>query len=163
VLTRGDAHVVDTEAYRSRTADLVDTKLDVKVVLSGLWIAMMFVFAYVDIFGFFRADIINGALARKVPVSGFEINQRFLALTTAYILIPSLMVIVSLLAPAKINRTSNIVVSLVYAASVVASVVGESWVYYVMGSVVEVMVLLAIARVAWTWPRRTTPRRSADV
>jgi hypothetical protein len=46
---------------------------------------------------------------------------------------------------------------------VVAAAVGESWVYYVMGSVAEVMVLLAIARVAWKWPRRTTSRSSADV
>jgi len=51
------------------------------------------------------------------------------------------------------NRTTNIVVSLIYAASVVVSAVGETWIYYILGSVVEVMFLLAIARVAWTWPR----------
>jgi hypothetical protein len=73
---------------------------------------------------------------------------------TIYILIPILMVIVSLAAPAGMNRTTNIiVVSLIYAASVVVSVVGETWIYYILGSVVEVMLLLAIARVAWTWPR----------
>jgi len=139
---------------KNRTADLHDTKVDVKVVLCGLWISMLFVFAYVDIFGFWRADVINGALAGKVPGPGFEINQAFLVLTTIYILIPCLMVIVSLLAPARINRPANIVVSLTYLASVVAAAVGETWTYFILGSVVEVMLLLAIARVAWTWPRR---------
>ena len=139
---------------KNRTADLHDTKVDVKVVLCGLWISMLFVFAYVDIFGFWRADVINGALAGKVPGPGFEINQAFLVLTTIYILIPSLMVIVSLLAPARINRPANIVVSLTYLASVVAAAVGETWTYFILGSVVEVMLLLAIARVAWTWPKR---------
>ena len=139
---------------KNGTADLHDTKVDVKVVLCGLWISMLFVFAYVDIFGFWRADVINGALAGKVPGPGFEINQAFLVLTTIYILIPSLMVIVSLLAPARINRPANIVVSLTYLASVVASAVGETWTYFILGSVVEVMLLLAIARVAWTGPRR---------
>ena len=139
---------------KNRTADLHDTKVDVKVVLCGLWISMLFVFAYVDIFGFWRADVINGALAGKVPGPGFEINQAFLVLTTIYILIPCLMVIVSLLAPARINRPANIVVSLTYLASVVAAAVGETWTYFILGSVVEVMLLLTIARVAWTWPRR---------
>ncbi len=142
------------ETGENRTADLHDTKVDVKVVLCGLWISMLFVFAYVDIFGFWRADVINGALVGKVPGPGFEINQPFLVFTTIYILIPSLMVIVSLLAPARMNRTTNIVVSLTYLASVVVLIVGETWIYYVLGSVVEVMLLLAIAWAAWTWPRR---------
>ncbi len=37
-----------------RVVNLQDTKVNTKVVLSGLWISMLFVFAYVDIFGFFR-------------------------------------------------------------------------------------------------------------
>jgi hypothetical protein len=115
---------------------------------------LLFVFAYVDIFGFWRADLINGALVGRVPGPGFEINQPLLVFTTIYILIPGLMVIVSLLAPAQMNRTTNIVVSLTYLASVVVSIVGETWIYFILGSVVEVMLLLAIARVAWTWPRR---------
>ncbi len=112
---------------KNRTTNLHDSGVDVKIVLSGLWVSMLFVFAYVDIFGFWRADVINGALDGKVPGAGFEIDQAFLALTTAYILIPSLMVTVSLLAPARINRTTNLVVSLLYVVSVVVSILGETW------------------------------------
>jgi len=152
------ATVVDTEEIvlvtRGVAVELSDTKVNVKVALSGLWITMLFVFAYVDIFGFWRADVIQGALAGKVPGPGFEIGQAFLALTTIYVLIPSLMVVVSLLAPARPNRVANIVVSLLYAASVVLSAVGETWIYYLLGSAVEVLLLLAIARMAWTWPKR---------
>jgi hypothetical protein len=89
-----------------------------------------------------------------VPGAGFEINQTFLTYITAYVLVPAVMVVVSLLARARINRIANIVVSLVYAASVIASTVGETWIYYLLGSFVEVILLLAIARTAWTWPRR---------
>lgn len=141
---------------KNRTADHHDTKTDVKVVLAGLWTSMLFVFAYVDIFGFWRADVINGALLKKVPGVAFEIGQAFLGLTTAYILVPSLMIIVSLLAPAKISRTTNILVSAIYAVSVALSLIGETWVYYILGSVVEVALLLAIARTAWTWPTRSS-------
>ena len=129
---------------KNRTRNLHDAGVDVKIVL-GLWVSMLFVFAYVDIFGFWRADVINGALAGKVPGAGFEIDQAFLALTTAYIVIPSLMVAVSLLAPARINRTTNIVVSLLYVVSVVVSILGETWVYFILGRVVEVALLLTVA------------------
>lgn len=133
-------------------SDFTDTKVDVKVVLSGLWISMLMVFAYVDIFGFFRADMIKGALAGKLPVVGFAINQRFLLLTTIYIVIPSLMVVVALVAPARINRTSNIVIGALYIASIVAGM-GDPWKYYVLGSAVEVALLIAIIRVSVKWPR----------
>ena len=110
---------------KNRTTNLHDAGVDVKIVLSGLWVSMLFVFAYVDIFGFWRAVVINGALHGRVPRAGFAIDQTFLALTTVYILIPSLMVAVSLLAPARINRTTNVVVSLLYVVSVVLSILGE--------------------------------------
>ncbi|WP_184981159.1 DUF6326 family protein [Sphaerisporangium rubeum] len=143
---------------RNRAPDLHDTRVDVKVALSGLWSSVLFVFAYVDIFGFFRADVINGALAGRVSGAGFAIDQTFLVLTTIYIAIPSLMVVVSLLARAKINRTANIVAGLLYFFSIGVTIVGETWIYYILGSVVEMTLLLAIARTAWTWPRHPSHR-----
>ncbi|MFA6300596.1 MAG: DUF6326 family protein [Nocardioides sp.] len=115
--------------------------LDPRLVISGLWTAMLFVFAYVDIFGFFRADVIEGALAGEVSGAGFEIDQVFLALTTLYILVPSLMVAATLVLPQRINRPLNLVVAPVYILTIVASMVGETWAYYLMGSVVEVVLL----------------------
>lgn len=100
--------------------------------------------------------MINGALRHEVPGTGFDVSQTFLALSTLYILVPSLMVAFSLIAPARINRPANLVVSLLYIASVVASAVGDTWVYSVLGSLIEVLLLLAIAAVAWFWP--TAPR-----
>lgn len=138
---------------RRRTGDLRDTKVDVKVALAGLWIAMLFTFAYVDIFAFWRADVIEGALAGSVPGPGFRISQTFLLLTTVYVLVPIAMVVASLLAPARANRIANIIVSLVLAASVAIGAASETWLYYLLGSVVEVLLLLAIARIAWSWPR----------
>jgi hypothetical protein len=137
----------------ARTADRQDVTVDRRVVLSGLWISTLFVFAYVDIFGFWRADVIDGALAGEVPGVGFQIDQTFLTLTTLYVLVPSLMVVVSLVAPARVNRAANVVVSLLYVASIAATLIGETWVYYWLGSGVEVVLLLVVARTAWTWRR----------
>lgn len=122
--------------------------LDPRLVISGLWTAMLFVFAYVDIFGFFRADVIEGALAGEVSGAGFEIDQVFLALTTLYILVPSLMVAATLVLPQRINRPLNLVVAPVYILTIIASMVGETWAYYLMGSVVEVVLLGCITLTA---------------
>ena len=112
---------------------------------------MLFVFAYVDIFGFFRADVVNGALTGTVPGAGFDIGQTFLALTTLYILVPSLMVAGSLLMPYRLNRLANLALAGVSALTIVGAMVGETWVYYVIGSGVELVLLAAIARVALRW------------
>ncbi|CAN5856417.1 hypothetical protein BH20ACT6_BH20ACT6_23830 [soil metagenome] len=64
-----------------------DTPVDVKIMLSGLWIAMLLVFAYVDIFGLFRADVLHAALEGTVATTGFTIDQVFLTLTLVYVLI----------------------------------------------------------------------------
>ena len=129
-----------------------DTQVDVKLVLCALWIAMLFVFAYVDIFGFYRSDILDAALDGKIAATSFTVNQMFLTSTLVYILIPVLMVVLSLLLKPRVNRITNIVVSLVYMVSVLASCIGETWAYYIIGSVVEAVLLLAIARTAWKWP-----------
>ena len=116
-----------------------DTQVDVKLVLCALWIAMLFVFAYVDIFGFLRADVLNAALDGKVATTGFTINQVFLTFTLIYILLPALMVVLSLLLKPRVNRIINIVVSVLYIITF-------------LGSLIEVILLVAIARTAWKWP-----------
>ncbi|HVC05680.1 MAG TPA: DUF6326 family protein [Candidatus Acidoferrales bacterium] len=129
-----------------------DTKIDVKLVLSALWIATLIVFAYVDIFGFLRADILRGALDGKMA-GGITVDQMFLVFTTVYILIPTLMVFLALVLRPRVNRIVNIVVALFYAVSIIALCIGEGWAYYLLGSAVEVVLLVAIVRTAWTWPR----------
>jgi hypothetical protein len=63
------------------------------------------------------------------------------------------MVFLSLVLRARVNRIVNTVVALVYAVSIIASCIGETWVYYLLGSAVEVVLLVAIVRTAWMWPR----------
>jgi hypothetical protein len=139
-------------ARTTTTRQFQDTQVDVKLVLCALWIAMMFVFAYVDIFGFFRADLLNAALDGKVATMGFTVNQIVLTSFLIYVLPPVLMVVLSLLLTPRVNRIVNIVVSLLYLITIIASCTGETWAYYLLGSGIEVILLVAIARTAWKWP-----------
>jgi Family of unknown function (DUF6326) len=134
------------------TRQYQDTQVDVKLVLCALWIAMLFVFAYVDIFASLRADVLKAALDGKVATTGFTVNQIFLTLTLIYILLPTLMVVLSLLLKPRVNRIINIVVSLIYTITIIGAGIGETWAYYFLGSLIEVILLVAIARTAWKWP-----------
>jgi hypothetical protein len=81
-----------------------DTQVDVKHVLCALWTVTLFVFAYVDIFGLYRADVLNAALAGKMAATPFTVDQTFLTLTLIYILPPILMIVLTLLAKPRVNR-----------------------------------------------------------
>lgn len=135
-------------------AQYQNTPVNVKVLLSALWVAMLFVFAYVDIFGFFRADVLNAAIQGEVGSTGLAVNQVFLTGALVFILLPCLMVVLSLVLTPRVNRITNIAVSLLYTVTILALCIGETWVYYLVGSAVEAVLLLAIARTAWKWPRR---------
>lgn len=129
-----------------------DTPVDVKLVISALWITMLFVFAYVDIFAFFRADVLEAAIDGTVASTSFSVDQTFLTLALIYIMIPSLMVVLSLVLRPQVNRIVNLMVAPLYLVSIVASAIGEQWAYFVIGSVVEILLLAAITWKAWTWP-----------
>ena len=136
----------------SDEADFHPSPVNVRIKLSGLWATMLFVFAYVDIFSFFRPDVRADIEAGQI--AGFQIGEAFLLGTTIYILLPSLMVFGSLVLRPRVNRITNIVLSVVYAATIVGGAIGE-WGYYVLGSAVEVGLLAGIVYYAWTWPRRS--------
>ncbi|MCC8247085.1 DUF6326 family protein [Saccharothrix luteola] len=132
-----------------------DTPVDVKLVLCALWVTMLFVFAYVDIFGLFRADVLDAALDGKIANTAFAVDQVFLTTTLIYILPSILMVVLTLLLAPRVDRIVNIVVSFLYLITIVVSCIGETWVYYLLGSLVEVVLLVVIARTAWRWPSPT--------
>jgi hypothetical protein len=64
-------------------------KIGVRLRISALWIAMLFLFAYGDLFGSFQPGHIEEVTAGEI--SGIEITQAFLAISV-YIAIASVMV-----------------------------------------------------------------------
>lgn len=144
-----------TTHRRQRTSPrLATAEVGVRTKISAAWASMLFIFAYVDLFSFFRADVRADIAAGEI--GGFAINQAFLLGATVYVVIPSLMVFATMVLQPGINRMVNIGLSAVYALTIVAGAVGE-WGYYILGSVLEVGLLAAIVYYAWTWPREETP------
>ena len=138
---------------------IAETKLErsnvnVRIKLSALWTSMLFVFAYVDLFSLYRPDFRADVEAGEI--GGFTVNQSFLLGTTAYVVIPSLMVFLSLILRPRVNRIANIALSVMYALTIIAAAIGE-WNFFILGSAIGVMLLAAIVYYTWTWPTEAPP------
>ena len=140
---------------RTELTEMPTTAVDTRLKLSALWITTLFFFAYVDIFQHFRADFLLGVLDGEVVGTPLQVSQGFLVFTLIYVAIPCLMVAASLMMAPSLNRRVNVTVSLVYAATVAVSMIGEEWIYYLMGSVVEIGLLVTIAVTAKKWTARS--------
>ena len=146
----------------SGSRNLEDVKVGVRLKISALWVAVLLLFAYGDIFGFLAPGHIQEVMESEI--SGIEITQTFLFAVSVYIAIAIVMVVLSLVLAAQVSRWANMVLATLYVVSIVASAVGED-AYFVFLSVVEIALLVLLIRFAWAWPRteRTMTREGGSV
>jgi len=130
---------------------LEDIKINVKLKLAALWTSFMFLYIYVDYFHLFMPGSLQHLLAGKAFV--FDITQSFLLIVLAAVNIPTLMIFLSIVLPAKVNRLTNIIVAIIHIPYMLFNLAGEAWMHMVLGAVVEVVLLCLIIRYAWKWPR----------
>jgi hypothetical protein len=143
------------EVSTSTSRVLEDVRVGVRLKISALWIAMLFLFAYGDIFGLLKPGRIEEVIGGEI--SGIKITEGFLFAVSVYIAIASVMVFLSLVLGPSVVRWTNIVLPVLYFISIVASAISETSAYFVFLSVVENALLLLIVWYAWTWPRREDP------
>jgi hypothetical protein len=132
---------------------LEDVKINVKIKLAALWVAVMFLFLYADYFTLYLPGIIEDAIAGKI--GPFPTTQVVLLAAMTLMTIPSLMVFLSLTLKPKANRWTNIVVGILFIVVQLSSLfIEEPWAYYIFGTIVEVVLLSLIVWYAWKWPKQ---------
>jgi hypothetical protein len=133
---------------------LEDVKVDVKVKLSALWVALMFLYLYNDVFSIYRKDFVEEVLTGEV--GGMEITQVFMLGAAMLMAVSILMVFLALALPARVNRWTNIVVGVLLLALLLATLLvpGDLWAYYAFYMVLEAVLLTLIVWHAWKWPRQ---------
>jgi hypothetical protein len=65
--------------------------------------------------------------------------------------IPSGMIALSVLLPAKANQRTNIVAASLFILVSIGNAIGETWAFIWLGAIVEVVLLATIVRLAWRW------------
>ena len=108
----------------STTTRYQDYWINPRLKIAALWTSMLFIFAYVDLFSLYRADVRADIEAGEI--FAFTIGQGFLLGVTIYVVVPSLMLFLSLVLPVRVTRTANIVAAVLYAVTIAGGAIGES-------------------------------------
>jgi hypothetical protein len=119
---------------------LQDDKVNVKIILSALWVAVMFIYVYADIKTLFQPEIPEQIISGII--GGMTINQSFLFAAAILMSIP------------PINRWVNIIVSFLHILLIIATrfVPAKIWYYYIYYQSIEAIFHSLIIWYAWKWP-----------
>ncbi len=133
----------------SRTTESEGMKINVKVKLSALWVALMLVYIYADILSLFKPGLLDEMAAGRM--GPFPVTQGSLLAAAALMLIPAVMVALSITLKPQVNRWTNIVLGVLYTLVNINNVIGESWAYYVLFVAAEIVLTCLITWFAWKW------------
>jgi len=138
------------------TNGLVDLQINVKIKLASLWVTVMLLYLYADLFGFFIPGHIDQIRAGEL--TGAQINQELLLGFMILMTIPGLMVFLSLTLKPNVNRWANIIVGILQIFFVLTGILDPN-LFFKFASSIETVLLLLIIRHAWTWPTQEDSTR----
>jgi hypothetical protein len=81
-----------------------------------------------------------------------DINQFTLVTASILMIIPTLMIGLCLVLPAKINRLLSIIVGIMYVFVNIGNLVSETWFYYYIFGITEILVIVVLLIKAIKWP-----------
>ncbi len=118
--------------------------VDVRVALSGLWVAVMLVYLLGDVIRIFAGDFTAG------QIDGKDVGQGMWLSIAAIMLVPIVMVVLTLLLPYPAIRWTNIVVAVVV---VVFNIFGLPYPGHYDNFLIGVSFVFCglIGWLAWTW------------
>ena len=129
-----------------------DTKIDVKIKLCALWVALMFCYTYADILGFYAPGNLEELLAGEI--AGIQMTQGLLLGSAILMAVPTAMVVLSLVLRARVNRWTNIIVGFVYLGVLGSTLLtGRNPAYYIFYVVAKATLIALIVWHAWKWPQ----------
>ena len=135
-----------------RTDRITRNLVDVRIMLSALWVARMLTGFVGDVLKFYEPGMMEQILAGEVD--GMPLTQGFLLTAAIMFVLPVFMVFLSLTLPHKANRWANIILAIIFLA---LNLVGElptyEYAYRTFLVIVEMVFLALIVWYAWRWPK----------
>jgi len=126
-----------------------DKKINIKTIISTLWIFILFNIIFRDLHEFISPGFLEEAL--KGYVNGQKITEGLLALGVLVVEIPVAMVLLSRVLKNKINRWINMITSAVCIPLIITGVTDLDDIIF---ATIEILALLAIICIAWKWPKQ---------
>ncbi len=129
-------------------------KIHIELLLALLWVALMFQYIYNDIFSIYQPGHIEQLLSGHLE--GLHFSQKLLVGAALLMVLPSLMVLLSLILKAPINRSVNIAGGVFQILVLIGTQFvgeGQTWLYWRLFEIFELIFLLTIIWTAWKWPK----------
>ena len=137
---------------KTKKSEFEDFKINLKVLLSGLWTSVMFLYIYGDYFELYVPRKVEGLISGKNLLN----TPYKLLYATILLTVPSLMIFLSLILKPKINRILNISIAgflALFTLLIGISSISEWRIFYVMLAFLESILTSVIVWKAWTWKR----------
>ena len=109
----------------------------------------MFLYVYADILSLYRTGQVEEMISGRM--GPFPVTHFSLFTASTLIIIPAVMVFLSVILKAKIDRWVNILLGALYTLVNIGNLIGETWFFYISFCVVELSITLLIIVIAWTW------------
>jgi hypothetical protein len=123
--------------------------VNTKVKLAAAWAALIAVYIYADYLSLYRPGQIDRV--RRGVLGPFEVSQGTLVMASLIVIIPAVMILLSVVLPAGVNRMLNLVLAILYTLVNIANLVSESWAYYYLFGVAEIAITAYVFFTAWRW------------
>jgi Family of unknown function (DUF6326) len=126
-------------------------EMDMKVLLSTLWIFAILNYLYCDVVGLMDSELLRKYMTGSV--GGVQITQGFLLAASILMEISIAMVLLSRVLKYKVNRRANIIAgTLTTAVQFSTLFFGTSpTMYYIFFSIIEIVCTSLIVWYAWRW------------
>ena len=120
-----------------------------KVLLSTLWVVVMFNMLFADILSFITPGVLEEMMTGYA--GEIEVTQGLLLIFALLLEIPIIMILLSRILNYQANRWANMIASVITILFVVGG--GSAYLHYFFFASVEVVCMLLIIWYAWTWPK----------
>ena len=137
---------------KKRVEILEYVKINVRIRLSALWVALMICYIYADFFSLYRPGQIDKIISGLM--GPFPVTQAGLLIASLMMAVPAVMVFLSLILKPKVSRWANIILGVLYTVIGVANLIGEAWAYYIFFGIIEIVLTLLVVFYGWKWPKQ---------
>lgn len=122
-------------------------QFEIQTKLMGLWISLMFLYIYADLFSFYRPGYIEKVISGLM--GPLTVDQSILLASSVLMLIPIVMIILSITMKNRLMFLLNCIVGILYIFVNVSHLIGETWIYYLVYGIVEIVITLVIVRLSF--------------
>ena len=131
---------------------LDNPKINIKIKLSALWTSLVFCFLYGDYFELYTPGKVDSLLTGNNVLD----SPMTLLIASVILSIPSLMVALSVLLNAKLNRILNISFGMLFTLMMLLIGINSMtpwYSFYVFLAFLESLITIVIIWLAWKWPK----------